>query len=280
MSAKKKTTEKSPVNKKKASEKPKAKPLDKVASTLVSSATEKSLKEKSASRAKASKASEKKSAARKTSVTAPVEKPAAKAQQVLKKVEEEPKAEVTPSTRVVPRASLASLFGAPASSEESVFSEVPPEWVKPQWVKYYKNLFGLRKRLKNQMLGLAEHSAQEISSFGMHMADAGTDHFDRDFALSLLSADRDALYEVEQALKRIQKGTYGVCEMTGKPIPKSRLDAIPWARYTVESQVLLEKEGGKNRRRLGDLGNLTSSADDSDSRSSSDDDDEGEDKLA
>lgn len=285
MSARKITTEKSQTSKKKAEapekEKLKAKPLSKTPSTPA--VAEKPQKEKGVSKAKVSQAAEKKPAAKRTYVKAQVkaqaEKPAAVPQSDPRK-----KAEVQPvaaSTKVVQRASLASLFGAPASGEETVFSEEPPEWVKPEWVKYYRNLYVLRKRLKDQMMGLAEHSAQEISSFGMHMADAGTDHFDRDFALSQLSADRDAIYEVEQALKRIQKGTYGVCEMTGKPIPKNRLEAIPWTRFTVEAQSIIEKEGGKNRRRLGDLGNLTSSSGgESESRSSAEEEDEGEDKLA
>jgi len=88
------------------------------------------------------------------------------------------------------------------------------------------------------------------------MADSGTDNFDRDFALSLLSADQDAMYEIEEALKRILKGTYGFCEITNKPIPKSRLEVIPWTRFTVEAQTQLEKEGALRQRRLGSLGTV------------------------
>jgi RNA polymerase-binding transcription factor DksA len=88
------------------------------------------------------------------------------------------------------------------------------------------------------------------------MADTGTDNFDRDFALSLLSSDQDAIYEIEEALKRIERGTYGVCELTGKPIPKARLDAIPWTRFTVEAQIQLEREGQLRQRRLGALGTV------------------------
>lgn len=178
--------------------------------------------------------------------------------------------------KVVARASLASLFG----ETETNFSEEPPEWVKPEWVKYYKNLYMLRRRLKNQMSGLADDSAQEVSSFGMHMADTGTDHFNRDFALSLLSADQDALYEVEQALKRIQKGTYGLCEMTGKPIPKTRLEAIPWTRFTVEAQAQLEKDGVLNKHRLGTLGTIANPLDELANRPLQEEDEDGEDKLA
>ncbi len=83
----------------------------------------------------------------------------------------------------------------------------------------------------------------------MHQADAGSDAYDRDFALSLLSQEQDALYEIDQALKRIELGTYGVCEMSGKPIPHARLEAIPFARFTVECQSQLEKQSKQSRVR-------------------------------
>lgn len=126
--------------------------------------------------------------------------------------------------------------------------------VKPEWKKHYATLLDLRDRLLNQMTGLAKESAEEMDGYSLHMADSGTDNFDRDFALSLLSSDQDAIYEIDEALKRIQKGTYGTCELTGKPIPKARLDAIPWTRFTVEAQAQLEREGALRQRKLGSLG--------------------------
>lgn len=128
--------------------------------------------------------------------------------------------------------------------------------VKPEWVKYQQNLLELRDRLLNQMDGLAKESAEEMSNYSLHMADSGTDNFDRDFALSLLSSDQDAIYEIEEALKRIEKNTYGICELTGKQIPKVRLDAIPWTRFTVEAQAQLERDGALRQRRLGALGSV------------------------
>lgn len=89
----------------------------------------------------------------------------------------------------------------------------------------------------------------EASAFGMHQADAGSDAYDRDFALSLLSQEQDALYEIDEALKRIEVGTYGKCEMSGKPIPRARLEAIPFARFTVECQSQLEKQSRATRSR-------------------------------
>jgi DnaK suppressor protein len=145
--------------------------------------------------------------------------------------------------------------------------------VKPEWQKYYQHLVDLRDQLRRQMDGLAQESAQELAGYSLHMADSGTDNFDRDFALSLLSSDQDAIYEIEEALKRIEKKTYGVCELTGKIIPKARLEAIPWTRFTVEAQAQLEKEGALKSRRLGQLGTIeTAGAGESDS-------DEGEEAI-
>ena len=145
--------------------------------------------------------------------------------------------------------------------------------IRPEWAKYYQNLLELRERLLHQMSGLAKESAEEMSNYSLHMADSGTDNFDRDFALSLLSSDQDAVYEIEEALKRIERATYGICEITSKPIPKARLDAIPWTRFTVEAQAQLEKEGALRQRRLGALGSV-----DSGTGVEIDDDDEVEEK--
>ena len=133
-----------------------------------------------------------------------------------------------------------------------------PKKVKTEWQQYYARLLELREQLLRQMDGLAKESAEEIAGYSLHMADSGTDNFDRDFALSLLSSDQDAIYEIEEALKRIEKNTYGVCELTGKSIPKARLEAIPWTRFTVQAQAQLERDGALRSRRLGQLGSVDS----------------------
>jgi RNA polymerase-binding transcription factor DksA len=116
-------------------------------------------------------------------------------------------------------------------------------------------LLQLRDAMVDSMAGVAKDNLRsraegsEASAFGMHQADAGSDAYDRDFALSLLSQEQDALYEIDQALKRIEMGTYGVCEMSGKPISHARLEAIPFARFTVECQSQLEKQNKASRVR-------------------------------
>ncbi len=122
--------------------------------------------------------------------------------------------------------------------------------------KQQERLLQLRDSLLDAMAGVAKDNLRsraegsEASAFGMHQADAGSDAYDRDFALSLLSQEQDALYEIEEALKRIELGTYGVCEMSGKPISHPRLEALPFARYTVECQSQIEKQSKVNRARV------------------------------
>jgi len=130
--------------------------------------------------------------------------------------------------------------------------------IKAEWQVFYDRLLELRDQLLRQMNGLAKESAQEMAGYSLHMADSGTDNFDRDFALSLLSSDQDAIYEIEEALKRIEKNTYGICELTNKPIPRARLEAIPWTRFTVTAQAQLERDGALRQRRLGALGSVDS----------------------
>ncbi len=121
--------------------------------------------------------------------------------------------------------------------------------------KQRDRLLVLKDTLLDSMNGVAKDSLRsraegsEASAFGMHQADAGSDAYDRDFALSLLSQEQDSLYEIDQALKRIETGSYGICEMSGKSIPHPRLEALPFTRYTVECQAEIEKRNRFSRVR-------------------------------
>jgi RNA polymerase-binding transcription factor DksA len=99
--------------------------------------------------------------------------------------------------------------------------------------------------------GLAQEAAEQQPAFSTHMADAGTDTYDRDFALGMLSSEQDALYEIDEALNRIRNGIYGKCEVTGKPIEATRLEAIPWTRFSAAAEKQLEREGAVRKTRLG-----------------------------
>ncbi|MCF7955838.1 MAG: TraR/DksA family transcriptional regulator, partial [Phycisphaerae bacterium] len=81
----------------------------------------------------------------------------------------------------------------------------------------------------------------DLSSMPIHMADMGTDNFEQEFSLGLLDGERKLLQEINLALHRINDGVYGLCEGTGKEIPKARLEAVPWAKYCIEYATMVEK---------------------------------------
>jgi len=124
-------------------------------------------------------------------------------------------------------------------------------FVKKQQVR----LLELRDSMLDSMIGVARDNLRshaeggEASAFGMHQADAGSDAYDRDFALNLLSQEQDALHEIDEALKRITSGDYGICEVSGKKIPHPRLEAIPFARCTVECQTEIENNARNQHQR-------------------------------
>ncbi len=83
-------------------------------------------------------------------------------------------------------------------------------------------------------------AAGDISSYTLHMADVATDAYDREFSLGLASNERKLLYEIEDALKRIEEGNYGICETCKKPIAKTRLKAVPTAKLCLTCQKAQE----------------------------------------
>jgi len=144
----------------------------------------------------------------------------------------------------------------PGSNNTPVLTPPKPVEIKDPFLKRQKErLLQLRDGMLDSMSGVARDTLRaraegsEASAFGMHQADAGSDAYDRDFALSLLSQEQDALYEIDEALKRIEQGTYGICELCNKPILHARLEAIPFARFTVDCQSQLEKQRKMSRSR-------------------------------
>ena len=91
-----------------------------------------------------------------------------------------------------------------------------------------------------------QESSGDLSSVPFHPADAGSDNFEQEFTLGLMGNEQGLLREIEEALDRIAKGSYGVCVATHKPITKARLQAKPWAKHCIEYARTLEK--GQVRR--------------------------------
>ena len=87
---------------------------------------------------------------------------------------------------------------------------------------------------------LRSSSGSNLSNLPLHMADMGTDNYEQEFTLGLMEKERKLLRDLNDALAKIQNGTYGICEGTGKPIGRPRLEAQPWARYSIEYARKLE----------------------------------------
>ncbi len=158
-----------------------------------------------------------------------------------------------------------------SSLDEGITIEAPKKPVLPASFlkKQRQRLVELRDAYMNSAEGVASeslrsHDGGEASAFGMHQADAGSDAYDRDFALSLLAKEQDAIYEINEALNRIDKGTYGICEMSGDTIPEERLEALPFTRFTVACQARIERDqrGGRWTRPVRSLFGLDESAED------------------
>ena len=267
--AAKKTTSKS------APEKGKAKPPVKPSKPEAAAKKPAAKVEKAAKPAPAKKAPLKKAAAE-----TPVKKAPAPVKAEEKVVAKAPKA--APAEAPV-KAAAPVKKPAPVKSKSSVVDyPAPPAPVKPPFVppkaapqpagdpvapgsngthspafiqKQKQRLLDLRDDLVDAVSGMARDTIRnapegsEASGSGQHQGDAGSDAYDRDFALSVLAKEQDALYEIEQALRRIQSGTYGICEISSRKIPQARLEAIPFARLTVECQAQWEKEYGNRRFR-------------------------------
>ena len=212
-------------------------------------AAKKKVAKKAAKRA-AKKATAK--AAKKAAKKAPAKKAAKKA--ASKKVAAKKTAAKKPPAKKAAAAKKAPAKKAAAKKAEVKKAEAkpakPPKPVKlTQFVlKQQKRLMDLRDELMDAMYGMQQETLRnapegsEASGSGMHQGDAGSDAYDRDFALNLLSKEQDALHEIEAALGRIEQGTYGICEISGEKIPNARLEAIPFARLTVECQSKWERE--------------------------------------
>jgi DnaK suppressor protein len=102
-----------------------------------------------------------------------------------------------------------------------------------------RELVGDMSHMEREALRSA--SGTNLSNLPMHMADMGTDNYEQEFTLGLVEKERVLLREINQALAKIQDGTYGICEGTGKPINKVRLEAQPWARFSIEYARQMER---------------------------------------
>jgi DnaK suppressor protein len=110
-------------------------------------------------------------------------------------------------------------------------------------LKMRSKIVGDLEHLENDGLKSSQRDASgDLSGYSHHMADMATDNFDRELTLGLASSEQNLLNLIDDALHKIEDGTYGLCERTLKPISKKRLNAMPYAALSLEAQELEEKE--------------------------------------
>ncbi|MDX2017527.1 MAG: TraR/DksA C4-type zinc finger protein [Planctomycetota bacterium] len=135
------------------------------------------------------------------------------------------------------------MQGSDAGTVERMTGKSP--FAKKELDKYREMLQRKRSELLGDITAMEDQALQggsgSLSHTPQHIAEQGSETYDQALALDLAAADRKLLKEIEDAIKRIDAGTYGICELTGKPIKAERLDELPWARYTIEAARELER---------------------------------------
>lgn len=128
--------------------------------------------------------------------------------------------------------------------------------IPPQQHWHYLKLQAIRESLLTDRARQLAAGTVPLNPSGGDLADQASDEFSHDLTLGILAQEEDAIHEVNDALRRILDGTYGICQMTGRPIPDARLRVVPWTRYTKEALELLERRNQKPRPHLAGVTSL------------------------
>ncbi len=116
--------------------------------------------------------------------------------------------------------------------------------LKPQEIEKFKQIL---TDMHTQLSQSLENASQQVkqpddaTGYTQHQADQGTDDFDRTINIEVTGKEMNILRQIERALTKIDESTYGICDISGDEIPKARLEAIPYATITVQSQEKVEK---------------------------------------
>jgi RNA polymerase-binding transcription factor DksA len=179
----------------------------------------------------------KKAPARKTAAKkAPVSKTAAKKAPASKAASKKTASKKTASKKIGSSSPVAHSSGGPLTGNIARSKH----FTKTQLKEQLRRLLELRERVTGEIISINRDSLSPTDP-DPSLSDQGTDTFDREFALNQLSNEQDVLFEIDEAIRRIENGMYGICEMTETPINIERLEALPYVRYSVQAQTELEK---------------------------------------
>jgi RNA polymerase-binding protein DksA len=131
------------------------------------------------------------------------------------------------------------IVGKPGGKNQAGLSAKDLQLFRELLLAKRRELLGDVNSMEDEALRNA--SGSNLSNLPLHMADMGTDNYEQEFTLGLVEKDRVLLREIHAALAKLQDGTYGLCEGTGKPISRVRLEAQPWTRYSIEYAKRMEQ---------------------------------------
>src|SRR6266436_613089 len=129
--------------------------------------------------------------------------------------------------------------------------------IPARWAKHHHQLCAERDKLLARDCSASEFPAVKLDD----LTDAASEESQRSISLVAASATQATIFEVLGALNRIERGTYGICELTGEPIETERLEVIPWTRYSFAGQNELEKSGAARKHTVPALTSVTDAAD-------------------
>ncbi len=130
-------------------------------------------------------------------------------------------------------------------------AQVTTEQVDAKWRWHFHALLALRNRLLRERASLLRETSEPMGAQSLDPLDSATDESDHERVFSEISADQDALNEVDDALRRIMDGNYGICQETHRRIAAARLKAVPWTRFSQSAEARFERAGAASRPRPG-----------------------------
>ena len=201
--------------------------------------------QKASSKKPAKKVTEKKPAARTASAGA-ANRAGSKKSDAPKKsaAPAKSKQQKAPEPKAAKRPAPPSNGGAKSAAPVKEVKKEKTQPLSKSDLQYYRNLLLEKRREIIGDVGSMESEAfkggSNLSNMPIHMADVGTDNFEQEFTLGLIESERQTLREIQEALVRIDGGTFGICMGTGKQIPKVRLEAVPWAKYPIDYLRLMD----------------------------------------
>ena len=129
-----------------------------------------------------------------------------------------------------------------------------PSFTKGQMKTFRQLLITVRQKLAEEIKTIAREASTtprdasgDLSAYTVHMADMAADTYDRELSMNLVSSEQEMLYQIDDALKRLDDGSFGVCQQCSQPIAMSRLKAVPYASMCITCQRTKEQQS-KNKR--------------------------------